>query len=68
MIRKPVPSSHLKAIGYEPHTQTLEVEFHGGKVYQHAGVSPQHHAALISAPSVGRHYHGLKQTHPGKPV
>lgn len=54
MTREPVESSSLKSIGHDG--DTLEVEFHSGKVYQHAGFSTDDHAALMGAESIGRHY------------
>jgi hypothetical protein len=57
MTRSPVKSSNLKAIGYDPKTKTLEVEFHSGAVHQYSSVSPQAHQDLVRAPSVGSHFH-----------
>jgi hypothetical protein len=34
----------------------LEVEFHSGKVYRYAGVSASDAAALMGAPSIGKHF------------
>lgn len=56
MERIPVKSSFLHAIGYNPESETLEVEFKSGRIYQYAGVTPETHKALISAESVGRYY------------
>jgi hypothetical protein len=56
MTRTPVTSSMLKSIGHDPATNTLEVEYHDGKIYQHAGVTAAHHAALLAAPSIGAHF------------
>lgn len=54
MIRTPVVSSNVVSVGYEPATSTLEVEFHGGRVYRYLGVPERHYRALISgAGSVG---------------
>lgn len=33
MVRTPVASSALASVGYDPSTQTLEVEFRSGRVY-----------------------------------
>ena len=52
----PVVSSNVKAVGYDPDTQTMRVEFHSGGIYDHADVPPAQHAAVINAPSVGKHY------------
>jgi hypothetical protein len=57
MQRKSVTSSNISAIGYDPETETLEVEFKGGTVYSYSGVTPQQHSALINADSIGSHFH-----------
>ena len=54
--RKPVESKVLKTVGYDPASQTLELEFHSGRVYRYADVSPEKHAALMAAESIGKHY------------
>jgi len=54
MRRKPVESTSLKSVGYEPSTRTLEVEFHGGRVYRYVGVPPRRYRALLDAESAGR--------------
>lgn len=59
--RVPVTSSQVKSIGYNPPTQELDIEFAGfGKnpkpaVYRYQNVGPELHAAILSAPSIGRH-------------
>jgi hypothetical protein len=57
MQRVPVASSNLKAIGYDPATQKLEVEFKSGGVFCYDNVSPQEHQDLIGASSIGSHFH-----------
>jgi hypothetical protein len=53
MNRTPVSSSNLRAIGYNPETQTLEVEFLNGGLYRYSGVPSSVHAGLMSASSHG---------------
>ena len=55
MEMKGVKSSNIKAIGYEPTTRELHVEFNDGAKYIYDDVSPEHHAALVAAPSHGKH-------------
>jgi hypothetical protein len=60
MDRKPVTSSNIKSVGYDPATKTLEVEFLSGSLYRHEDV-PQHvydefMAADSNGRSVGSHY------------
>jgi hypothetical protein len=52
-----VKSSNIKAIGYEPETQRLHVQFGSGKTYAYDGVKAEEHEALINAASVGSHFH-----------
>ena len=53
MNRISVTSSNLASIGYEPTTQTLEVEFINGSIYQYSGVPLSVYSGLISASSHG---------------
>ena len=52
----PVKSSSIAAIGHEPKSSTLAVQFKNGGLYHYEGVSPQAHAALIGAKSIGAHF------------
>lgn len=56
MNRTPVSSSNLRAIGYAPETQTLEIEFLNGGLYSYSGVPAAVHAALMSASSHGSYF------------
>lgn len=38
---KPVNSSNLKSVGYNPMTETLIIQFHSGHIYEYYHV-PQH--------------------------
>ena len=53
MERKQVSSSNIRSVGYEPETRILEVEFHGGRVYQYSGVAEGVHRNLMLADSKG---------------
>lgn len=48
MQRTPVRSSNVASVGYDPNTQTLEVEFHSGDVYQYFGVAEAHFVRLTA--------------------
>jgi hypothetical protein len=50
----PVKSSNVAATGYDAASQTLHVQFKGGKTYAYAGVPPEVNASLGQADSVGR--------------
>ncbi len=61
--RDAVESSALRSYGYEPATQTLDVEFtppadadpeQGGAVWRYVGVPPEEVEALAVGESVGR--------------
>jgi len=52
----PVESSNIKAVGYDPESQVMRVEFHSGGVYDHHKVSPEVHDAILKASSHGKHY------------
>ena len=57
MERTLVTSSNIRAAGYDPDTQTLEVEFNGGSVYQYSGVPPNEYDGLMNAGSKGSYFH-----------
>lgn len=51
MERKRISSSRIRAIGYDPKAQVLEVEFNDGRVLAYSGVSPEVHRRFMAAPS-----------------
>ena len=60
MNRRPVTSSNVASVGWEPDEEepgvgTLEVEFKSGHLYQYAGVPESEYQALVGAGSVGRY-------------
>jgi hypothetical protein len=59
VLRQVVDSSSLRSIGYDRRTQTLEVEFKNGGIYQYGGVSAEVWNQLRRAASIGRFF----QTH-----
>ena len=54
MDKQNVASSNVKAVGYDDHTQTLEVEFLNGRVYQYYGVPENMHSQFMRVPSKGK--------------
>ena len=56
MNRIPVSSSNLRSVGYDPASSTLEVEFHGGSIYQYFRVPESWYAGLLSAYSKGSYF------------
>lgn len=55
MKRKSVTSTNIRSIGYEPSSQTLEVEFNSGKVYQYYDVPEDEYDGLMNASSHGKY-------------
>jgi hypothetical protein len=53
MERTPVTSRNLRSVGYDQNSQTLEVEFNSGSVYQYAGVPQGEYDGLMNAESKG---------------
>lgn len=56
MEREPVSSTNLVSVGYDPLTRILEVEFHGGGVYQYFDVPVERYEELMSASSHGSYF------------
>ena len=53
MTRKPVSSSNLADVGYDSATQTLEVGFKNGRIYQYFDVPEHIRDGLMDAESPG---------------
>ena len=56
MNRVPVSSSNLSSVGYDESNQVLEIEFHGGRVYQYFDVPQRIHQDLMNAGSHGKYF------------
>tara|TARA_Y100001949_G_scaffold128033_1_gene109551 strand:- start:37811 stop:38026 length:216 start_codon:yes stop_codon:yes gene_type:complete len=54
--RVAVNSSSLRALGYDPDQQALEVEFHNGSQYRYEHVPAEAVQALLEADSLGRYF------------
>ncbi|MER9273604.1 KTSC domain-containing protein [Mesorhizobium sp. M0643] len=54
MIRDPVASSNIASIGYDPDSETLEIEYTNGSVYQYFNVPSALNEQLMAAPSKGQ--------------
>ena len=55
MERESVSSSNISSIGYDQGSETLEIEFHNGGVYQYFDVPRGVYDELMSADSHGRY-------------
>lgn len=56
MEREAVSSLNLSEIGYDPASETLEVMFHHGGVYQYYNVPFHVYEQLRNAPSIGKFF------------
>ena len=56
MERQHVSSSNLKSVGYDPETQTLEIEFLNGGLYKYFNVPESIYNGLMSASSHGSYF------------
>lgn len=54
MNRESVSSSNIASIGYDAQSETLEVEFTSGAVYQYYNVSPVIFEQFMQADSKGK--------------
>lgn len=56
MKREHVESSNIESIGYDVKTQTLEIEFLNGAIYQYFDVPEHKHTDLMVASSKGGYF------------
>jgi hypothetical protein len=56
MERKRVRSDKVRAIGYDPKAQVLEVELRDGSVLAYSGVLQEVHRQFMNAPSPTSYY------------
>ena len=52
----PVTSSNLKAVGHDPATNELHVEFSNGARWIYAGVDAEKYGRMLAFPSVGKFF------------
>lgn len=65
MERIRVSSSNLAAIGYDPDTETLEVEFLNATIYEHKNVPQMVYEELMNSSSHGTYYNRtIKNVYP----
>ena len=57
MNRRHVISSNISSVGYSESDRTLEVEFHGGRVYQYFYVPASAYGGLLNAGSKGSYFY-----------
>lgn len=56
MNRQSVSSSNIASVGYDETSQTLEIEFNSGGIYEYYNVSETVYQELLNAPSVGSYF------------
>ncbi|MGH9891236.1 MAG: KTSC domain-containing protein [bacterium] len=56
MDRTSVTSSVIVSVGYDAASQTLEIEFRSGRVYQYFGVPEHVYSGLMGAASRGNYF------------
>ena len=56
MRRVQVQSTNIESVGYDTASRTLEIEFHGGRVYQYFDVPDAVHRELMAASSHGTYF------------
>ena len=59
MERRAVDSAQLTSIAYDAVSETLEVEFRKGGIYQYFGVSIETHQQLLAAESIGTYFNAV---------
>jgi hypothetical protein len=65
MMREPVASTNILSLGYDSASETLEVEFSSGSIYQYYNVGAALHEQLMMAPSKGQFLNAyIKNAHP----
>jgi hypothetical protein len=56
MQRTPVSSNNLRSVGYDLETQTLEISFKSGGIYQYYYVPENIYQSLMTAVSKGKYF------------
>lgn len=57
MEHKPVSSSNLESVGYDQKSQTMQIKFRNGGLYEYDGVPMHVYLGLVGASSPGNHFH-----------
>lgn len=62
MQREPVSSSNIASIGYDPDSETLEIEFLNTGIYQYYNVPSFMYERLMEADSAGKFFNAEIKT------
>ncbi len=66
---KPVNSSNLRSVGYNPMSETLTIQFHYGHIYEYYHVPQYVYNGLMLASSKGEYHHRyIKNSYPYKRI
>lgn len=57
IIRKPVESSHIKSIGYDGPSSTLEIEFKTGSIWSYQPITQEGWEEFLKSESKGAFFH-----------
>jgi hypothetical protein len=69
MDRKPIESTNLWSVGYDPDAHVLEIEFRGGNVYQYRDVPEAVYQGLVEASSAGGFFYAhIRNEYPAEKV
>jgi transposase-like protein len=67
MNRKPLGSSCIKSVGYDPKSKVLELEFQAGGIYRYSNIPKEVYKALMEASSPGKFFHqNIKSAYPSE--
>jgi len=67
--RVPVTSEVIKAVGYEPTSKILEIEFKNGAIWHYEDVEEEKHKQLMFSQSIGRFFHSkIKNLHKARKI
>jgi len=65
MMREPVASSNIASAGHDAPSETLEIEFHNGSVYQFYNITEETYNQFREAPSKGQFFSAyIKNAYP----
>jgi hypothetical protein len=56
MERVNVISGNINSVGYEESSNTLEIEFKSGSIYQYSNIPQEVYNELLQASSIGRYF------------
>jgi len=64
MDRERVISSNIFSVGYDENSETLEIEFHDGSIYEYYGVPKSLYESFIGSSSLGSFLHRHLKSYP----